>query len=276
MNYDSTLNSLLDPELSQCDFASLFETFLSGLEEGEIRAASPTKKGWEANAKVKQAILVGFRMGILRDMSAAGSLSFIDKDTYPARQWTLGDQVRIVPGGTSVRRGAHLGQGVVMMPPSYVNVGAFVGQSSMVDSNALVGSCAQVGEKVHISAGAQLGGVLEPVGALPVIVEDDVLLGANSAVLEGCRVSKRAVIGAGVIITQSTRVVDLVHERVLSSENEPLTVPEGAVVIPGSRPHRSEYAQSLGLQISTPVIIKYRDSKTDGKTALESALRENL
>lgn len=251
-----------------------FQNFLTALESGEVRAADIDAAGeWQVEPRVKQGILLGFRLGDLQDMGDA-SLSFVDKHTYPIRHFSTDDKVRIVPGGSSVRRGAYLAPSVTMMPPAYVNVGAYVGEGSMVDSHALVGSCAQIGARVHLSAAAQIGGVLEPVGARPVIIEDDVLVGGNVGVYEGICVRSRAVLGAGVVLTSSTRVYDLVHERVLSGTAEqPLEIPVGAVVVPGSRPAQGAFAQTHGLQLATPVIVKYRDEKTDGRTALEDALR---
>jgi 2,3,4,5-tetrahydropyridine-2,6-dicarboxylate N-succinyltransferase len=250
------------------------KSFLSLLEQGHVRAATSTgPQQYSVNAVVKQAILMGFRLGRLVEMGDA-SLPFVDKDTYPVRGFALHDQVRVVPGGTSVRRGAHIARSVTIMPPAYVNVGAFVDEGTMIDSHALVGSCAQVGKRVHLSAAAQLGGVLEPVGALPVIIEDDVLIGGNCGVYEGTIVGTRAVLGAGVVLTRGTKLFDLVHRRIIESSGDtPLVVPPGAVVVMGSRPASGAFAQQHQLQTATPIIVKYRDDKTDAKTALESALR---
>lgn len=250
-----------------------FQSFLSALERGELRAAYPKDGAWHVEPRVKQGILLGFRLG---ESVAFGdeSLSFVDKDTYPIRRFTPAHQVRIVPGGSSVRRGAYLAPSVTMMPPAYVNVGAHVGEGSMIDSHALVGSCAQIGARVHLSAAAQVGGVLEPIGALPVIIEDEVLVGGNVGVYEGTLVRRRAVLGAGVVLTASTRIYDLVNERILQAQDgQPLEVPEGAVVVPGSRPASGAFAGEHGLQVATPLIVKYRDPKTDARTALEDALR---
>jgi 2,3,4,5-tetrahydropyridine-2-carboxylate N-succinyltransferase len=248
--------------------------FLAELEKGTVRAAMRDEAGvWAAQAWVKEGILAAFRIGIINEF-ASGALSFLDKDTIPPRRFRKEEGVRIVPGGTAVRRGAHLAKGVVIMPPAYVNVGAFVDEDTMIDSHALVGSCAQIGKRVHISAAAQIGGVLEPVGALPVIIEDDVIVGGNSGIYEGTIVRPRAVIGAGVILTASTPVYDAVREQVYRrTADQPLEIPYGAVVVPGSRPLVSQFGLDHGLHISTPVVVKYRDEKTDAATLLEEALR---
>ncbi len=254
------------------------------LNRGEVRAAQPDSSrpgGWSVNAWVKKGILLGFRLGRLVDRSVAvhggEQWNFFDKDTVPLRNFRIEDNVRLVPGGSSVRDGAYLAPSVIMMPPAYVNIGAFVGAGTLIDSHALVGSCAQVGERVHISAAAQIGGVLEPAGALPVIIEDDVLLGGNTGVYEGCIIKRRAVLATGVVLTGSTPIYDLVNDCIISrkSDDEPLVIPEGAVLVAGSRAieHKSDFARENGLAIYTPIIIKYRDEKTDGRTALESALR---
>lgn len=258
----------------------IVEQLLSLLESGTVRAAGRDDSGtWHAVPWVKRGILLGFRVGALVDMSVGTSgegtaFSFFDKDTYPPRRFTLADGVRIVPGGTTVRRGAYLARGVVCMPPSYVNVGAYVGTGTMIDSHALVGSCAQVGERVHLSAAAQLGGVLEPVNAAPVVIEDDVVIGGNCGVYEGTVVRARAVLGAGVIVTRSTPVFDLVNESVhRASATQPLIIPPGAVVVPGARLPSSAWAREMNVALVTPVIVKYRDERTDAATALEYALR---
>ena len=249
---------------------------LEALERGEARAAEPDGNGgWQVNGWVKRGILLGFRIGRLRAWDLGAGFRFYDRDTFPLRAFDgTAPPPRIVPGGTAVRAGAYLGPSVTLMPPCYVNVGAWVGEGTMVDSHALVGSCAQVGRRVHLSAASQIGGVLEPVGALPVIVEDDALVGGNCGVYEGTIVRRRAVLGAGVILTRSTPLYDAVHERILRArEDRPLEVPEGAVVVPGSRPARGAWAAGQGLHLATPVIVKYRDEKTDSAAALEEALR---
>ena len=249
-------------------FGTAHATLLALLESGELRAAEPDGTGgWRVNAWVKQAILTGFRAFPL-EAQAGGPWPFFDKGAYPARQLALADGVRLVPGGSSVRRGAHLAKGVVVMPPAYINVGAYVDEGTMVDSHALVGSCAQIGKRVHLSAAAQIGGVLEPAGARPVVVEDDAFVGGLVGLFEGIRVGPRAVLASGVVITGSTVIHDLVHNRTWQRE-----VPEGAVVVPGSRPASGDYAAGHGLHLAAPVIVKYRDSRTDAATALEEALR---
>ena len=248
--------------------------FLAELEKGTVRAAVRDEDGvWKANPWVKEGILAAFRFGVLAEF-ASGSLSFVDKDTIPARRFKVQDGVRIVPGGSSIRRGAYIAKGVVMMPPAFVNIGAFVDEDTMIDSHALVGSCAQIGKRVHLSAAAQIGGVLEPVGQLPVVIEDDVIVGGNCGIYEGTIVRPRAVIGAGVVLTGSTPVYDTVRGQVYRRTPErPLEIPFGAVVIPGSRPMKGAFAEQHGLHIASPVIVKYRDDKTDAATALEDALR---
>ena len=263
------------------DARSVVRRLLDALEAGSVRAAEkdPATGEWRAVPWVKRGILLGFRVGAMIDMSIRSSnedvaLSFFDKDTYPPRPLTLGDGIRIVPGGSSIRRGAYVASGVVCMPPMYINVGAYIGSGTMIDSHALVGSCAQVGERVHLSAAAQLGGVLEPVNASPVVVEDDVVVGGNCGIYEGTVVRRRAVIGAGVVLTRGTPVYDLERQTVHRSENgKPLVIPENAVVVPGARAVKDEWGQSQGISLQTPVIVKYRDEKTDAATALESWLR---
>ena len=256
----------------------VFDGFLVLLNNGTVRAAEKKDERWEANPWVKQGILLGMKLGRLAEHTIpfpdGNDWTFVDKDTYPVKRFQKEDSVRIVPGGSSVRDGAYLAPSVVMMPPAYVNVGAYVDAGSMIDSHALVGSCAQIGRNVHLSAAAQIGGVLEPVGAVPVVIEDDVMVGGNCGVYEGTVVSRRAVLGTGVILNGSTPVYDLVHERIIrKSEGTPLTIPEGAVVVAGARKIQGDFAEKNGLSVYTPMIIKYRDEKTDSATALESALR---
>lgn len=257
------------------DFA-LFDDFKEALNAGEVRAAERDESGaWRVNAWVKQGILLGFRMGKLAQMSNdCETLSFFDKDTYPLRDFSLKDNVRVVPGGTSVRDGCFIASGVVMMPPAYVNVGAFVDAGTMIDSHALVGSCAQIGKRVHISAAAQIGGVLEPVGAVPVIIEDDVLIGGNCGVYEGTIVRERAVLAPGVILTGATPVYDLVRGEIYKRAAErQLEIPAGAVVVPGSRRVETEQGRAWHLSLYAPVIVKYRDERTDRAVQLEDYLR---
>jgi 2,3,4,5-tetrahydropyridine-2-carboxylate N-succinyltransferase len=263
-----------DREAARAAFGEL----RAALSRGEVRAAEPDPAcptGWRANPWVKQGILLGFRHGELADASMDhGRVPFFDKDTLPLKRLDAAAGVRIVPGGSSVRDGAFLARGVVAMPPMYVNVGAYVDEGSMIDSHALVGSCAQVGRRVHVSAAAQIGGVLEPVGALPVIVEDDVLLGGLTGLFEGTVVKRRAVIAAGTILTGSTPVYDLPKGRILRPESgSPLVIPEGAVVVPGARAVAAGPGRDWGLSLATPVIVKYRDEKTDARTELERWLR---
>jgi 2,3,4,5-tetrahydropyridine-2-carboxylate N-succinyltransferase len=251
-----------------------FEKFRDALTSGCIRAAEKADGTWQTNAWVKKGILLGFRIGVLAESGDPRALTFVDKDTYPVRRFTPEERVRVVPGGSSVRAGAYVAPSVVCMPPMYINVGAFVDEGSMVDSHALVGSCAQVGKRVHISAAAQIGGVLEPINASPVIIEDDVLVGGNCGVYEGTLVGTRAVLGAGVILTRSTPLFDLVDGTIhRSSETEPLRVPERAVVVPGSRAITKGKAGEWGLSLYTPVIVKYRDERTDRGVELEDILR---
>ena len=252
----------------------VLDEFLPALTHGEVRAAEKQKGRWRVNVWVKQGILLGFRLGQLEDMSGEGPLSFVDKSTFPVRKFTVEDKVRVVPGGSSVRSGAYLAPGVICMPPMYVNAGAYVDEGTLIDSHALVGSCAQVGKRVHLSAAAQIGGVLEPVNASPVIIEDDVLVGGNCGVYEGTWVLQGAVLGAGTILTRATPVYDLVREQVYrSSANTPLTIPENAVVVPGSRAIGKGKAAEWGLSLYTPVIVKYRDEKTQTSIELEDLLR---
>src|SRR5438132_205677 len=262
-------------EYSDKEFA-LFGTFKTALNRGEVRAAERDADGqWHTNAWVKRGILLGFRMGSIVNLSPAdGSLQFLDKHTYPIQKFSPADRVRIVPGGSSIRDGAYIAPGVVCMPPMFVNAGAYVDEGTMIDSHALVGSCAQIGKRVHLSAAAQIGGVLEPAGAMPVIIEDDVIVGGNCGVYEGAIVRERAVLASGTIITGSTPVFDLVREEIYRrSKDAPLEIPSGAVVVPGARAVRTERGCEWGLSLYAPVIVKYRDEKTNGATQLEDVLR---
>jgi 2,3,4,5-tetrahydropyridine-2-carboxylate N-succinyltransferase len=267
-----------NPERYTDEHFHLFQRFKDVLNSGEIRAAEPdagSPTGWRVNAWVKKGILLGFRMGAVVDMSIDASRQpFFDKGTYPVKSFDATSGVRIVPGGSSIRDGCFVGRGVTCMPPMYINVGAYVGDETMVDSHALVGSCAQVGRKCHISAGSQIGGVLEPVGAMPVIIEDEVLVGGNSGVYEGTVVKRRAVLGSGTILNRSTPVYDVVSGKVLSATGDyPLVIPEGAVVVAGSRAIAHGPGKEWNLSLYTPVIVKYRDAKTDTKVQLEDLLR---
>lgn len=267
---ESALHHTPDAETLQNIIADL----LDGLNKGSIRSAEPTADGnWQVNMWVKQGILLCFRHGTMSDMSSA-AFPFFDKHTLPLHPFSIESGVRIVPGGSAIRTGSYVAKGVICMPPMYINIGAYVDEGTMVDSHALVGTCAQIGKRVHISAAAQIGGVLEPAGARPVIIEDDVMIGGNCGVYEGVMIRKRAVLGSGVILNASTPVYDLVNERIIrSSQDSPLEIPEGAVVVSGSRRIASAYAQGHGLSVSTPIIMKYRDEKTDARTALEMSLR---
>jgi 2,3,4,5-tetrahydropyridine-2-carboxylate N-succinyltransferase len=252
-----------------------FERLRAALSTGAVRSAEPDPNaptGWRVNAWVKQGILLGFRFGDIVDMSAG--LPFYDKDTMPLKKPGPGAGVRIVPGGSSIRDGAYVGTGVICMPPMFINIGAYVDDGTLVDSHALVGSCAQMGKRVHISAGAQIGGVIEPVGAMPVIVEDDVLVGGNTGIYEGAVIKRRAVIAAGTVLTGSTPVYDLPRGEIIRpAEGQPLVIPEGAVVVPGARAVTVGAGQRWGLSLATPVIVKYRDDRTDTRTELEAWIR---
>jgi 2,3,4,5-tetrahydropyridine-2,6-dicarboxylate N-succinyltransferase len=276
----SEIERLFDAPPSQYteEYFALFRAFKEALNRGEVRAAEPDASaatGWRVNEWVKKGILLGFRMGAIVDMSVDSARQpFIDKSTYPVRAITAADGVRIVPGGSSIRDGSFIARGVICMPPMFVNVGAYVGENTMIDSHALVGSCAQVGPNCHISAGSQIGGVLEPVGALPVIVEDDVLIGGNAGVYEGTVIKRRAVLGSGTILNRSIPIYDLVKDAVYTAtEAEPLIVPEEAIVVPGSRAVSHLLGKKYGLSLQAAVIVKYRDSKTDARVRLEDLLR---
>jgi 2,3,4,5-tetrahydropyridine-2-carboxylate N-succinyltransferase len=257
------------------DDRAVFNKLKDALNRGEVRAAERTATGeWRVNSWVKQGILLGFRMGKLTDMSGGSALRFFDKDTYPIRNTTPAENIRIVPGGSSIRDGAYIAPGVVCMPPMYVNAGAYVDEGAMIDSHALVGSCAQIGKRVHLSAAAQIGGVLEPVGAVPVIIEDDVLVGGGCGVYEGAIVRERAVLAAGTILTGSTPVYDLVRGEIYQrTAGLPLEIPAGAVVVPGARAVENERGRDWGLSLYAAVIVKYRDEKTEASVQLEDYLR---
>ncbi|MEO8648853.1 MAG: 2,3,4,5-tetrahydropyridine-2,6-dicarboxylate N-succinyltransferase [Acidobacteriota bacterium] len=276
----SSLKILIEPLFAKAEFTvedrDIYEEFKLALRRGEIRSAEKDADGrWHANVWVKQGILLGFRMGRLIEMSKdTETFRFFDKDTFPLRPMSLDDGVRIVMGGSAIRDGSYVAPGVVVVPPAYINVGAYVDEGTMVDSHALVGSCAQIGKRVHLSAAAQIGGVLEPVNATPVVIEDDVLVGGNTGVYEGTIVRERAVLASGVILTRSTPLFDLPNSRVIKAAGgDPLEVPAGAVVVQGSRQITSGFGQDNGLSIYCPIIVKYRDEKTDAATKLEDYLR---
>jgi 2,3,4,5-tetrahydropyridine-2,6-dicarboxylate N-succinyltransferase len=254
--------------------SGLFLEFMEELNRGRIRAAEKRGDEWVPLPWVKMGILLGFRIGVLKDMSIPGGFPFYDKHTFPVKTIGIQDGVRIVPGGSAIREGAYIGRNVTCMPPMYVNVGAYVDDGTMIDSHALIGSCAQIGKRVHISAGTQIGGVLEPVGSLPVVIEDDVFIGGNCGIYEGTIISAKAVIGAGTIITGGTPVFDLVRDVILTkSESRPVVIPPNAVVVPGSRPVSQGRGRELGLHVYSPIIIKYRDEKTDKSARLEDLVR---
>lgn len=270
----SELEQLASAQALGSDARKTFLEFRDALTRGEIRAAEKIDSQWKVNVWVKQGILLGFRLGELAQMGSGECLSFIDKDTFPARKFSVADKVRIVPGGSSARVGAYVAPSVICMPPMFINVGAYVDEGTMIDSHALVGSCAQIGKRVHLSAAAQIGGVLEPVNASPVIIEDDVLVGGNCGVYEGTLVRSRAVLGAGTILTRSTPLYDLVNGEVYrASAERPLEVPENAVVIPGSRAVTKGKVSDWGISLYAPVIVKYRDQKTEARVELEDWLR---
>jgi 2,3,4,5-tetrahydropyridine-2-carboxylate N-succinyltransferase len=276
MSLQQKIESLFAKNEFSVEDRGVFEDFKSSLRRGEIRSAEKDTAGnWHANVWVKQGILLGFRMGKLVEMSKpTETLEFFDKDTFPLRPMSLDDNVRIVMGGSAVRDGCYVAPGVVVVPPAYINVGAYVDEGTMVDSHALVGSCAQIGKRVHLSAAAQIGGVLEPVNATPVVIEDDVLVGGNTGVYEGTIVRERAVLASGVILTRSTPVFDLPNERIIKAENgASLEIPPGAVVVQGTRAVTSGFGKDNGLSIYCPIIVKYRDEKTDHSTRLEDYLR---
>jgi 2,3,4,5-tetrahydropyridine-2-carboxylate N-succinyltransferase len=276
MTLQEKIEQLLTKSEFSADDRAVFEDFKTALRKGEIRSAEKDAAGnWNANAWVKQGILLGFKMGKMVEMSLeTETFKFFDKETYPLRPMSLEDKIRIVPGGSTIRDGSFVAENVVLMPPCYVNVGAFVDEGTMIDSHALVGSCAQIGKRVHISAAAQIGGVLEPVGANPVIIEDDCLIGGNTGVYEGVIVREKSVLASGVILTRSTPVFDLVNGEILKSTPEKtLEIPAGAVVVQGSRQITSGFGKENGLSLYAPIIVKYRDEKTDASTRLEDYLR---
>lgn len=277
MPLQTDIEKLFEQNIEKIDRAwalKVFNEFKFFLNHGEIRAASNVNGIWVVNHWVKKGILFGFRLGELVDVSINNQFRYFDKNTYPLKQISVSDGIREVPGGSSIRDGAFVARGVVCMPPMYINVGAYVDEDTMVDSHALVGSCAQIGKRVHLSAGAQIGGVLEPVGAMPVIIEDDVLVGGNCGIYEGTIVKRGAVIGAGVVLTGATPVYDVAKQTVYRKQaDSPLCIPSGAVVVPGSRPMKGEWAGREHLSLTTPIIVKYKDAKTSASTALEESLR---
>jgi 2,3,4,5-tetrahydropyridine-2-carboxylate N-succinyltransferase len=266
----------LETNFEKEKFKSFVPRFLEKLNNGEIRSASPLPNGgWQVNVWVKKGILLLFKYGQLVDMSINSNFKFFDKDTLPLKQVSLENKIRIVPGGSAIRSGCFIAPGVICMPPMYVNIGAYVDEGTLLDSHSLVGSCAQIGKRVHLSAGSQIGGVLEPIGAFPVIVEDDVFIGGNCGIYEGVRIHKGAVIASGVVLTSSTKVFDVVNQKLLyAEEGKPLEIPEFAVVVAGTRKLTGEFPEKYGLSIYTPIIIKYRDERTDSKSALETTLRQ--
>jgi 2,3,4,5-tetrahydropyridine-2-carboxylate N-succinyltransferase len=261
-------------QVDRDDARNAIEQLKKFLNTGEVRAAELHGTTWRVNTWVKKGILLAFRIGTLSELSDGYGFQFFDKETMALKKLTLKDGVRVVPGGSAIRDGAYVAPGVVMMPPSYVNIGAYVDSQTMIDSHALIGSCAQVGKRVHVSAAAQIGGVLEPIGSMPVVIEDDVFIGGNSGVYEGTIVKRRAVIGAGVILTGSTPVYDIINQTIYKkSDNQPLTIPENAVVVSGNRHIHQPFAKEHHLSVYAPIIVKYRDEKTDASTALEDHLR---
>jgi 2,3,4,5-tetrahydropyridine-2-carboxylate N-succinyltransferase len=278
MSLQKDIGTLFEkPKLSDKDAKkanAVFKELVKLLNRGEVRSAEYVNGSWQANAWVKKGILLGFRIGRLKDQSINKEFRYFDKHTLKLKHINLSDNIREVPGGSSIRDGCYIGKGVICMPPMYVNIGAFVDDYTLIDSHALVGSCAQLGKNIHLSAAAQIGGVLEPINSVPVIIEDDVMIGGNAGIYEGTIVKRRAVIGAGCVITGSTPVYDTVKGSIYrKTKDQPLTIPENAVVVAGSRPLKSQYGIENNLSIYTPVIIKYRDEKTDVSTALEESLR---
>ncbi len=271
-----TIQESIEQEFSKPtrNAGKIFSEFITLLDHGTIRIVEKKQTEWVVNHWVKKGILLGFRLGKLHSVIPAKPFTFFDKHTFPLKKIVAKNNVRIVPGGTSIRKGAYVASSVIIMPPSYINVGAFVEKNVLIDSHALVGSCAYVGERVHLSAASQLGGVIEPIGALPVIIENDVFIGGNCGIYEGTIVQKRAVLGSGVILNASTPVYDLVNETVIQkNSNGSVVIPENAVVVAGARNYNSSFAHKHGLHLYTPLIVKYRDEKTDARTALEESLR---
>lgn len=276
MNLSQEIEALLEVSAEQARVSglSIIERFRTGLSNGEFRAAEKTETGWKTNVWVKRGILLAFKIGVIEDRSIKKDFYFFDKDTLPGKPLTASSGVRIVPGGSTIRDGAYVGRNVICMPPMFINIGAYIDEGSMIDSHALVGSCAQIGKRVHLSAAAQIGGVLEPPGALPVIVEDEAFIGGNCGVYEGVLIQSRAVLAPGVILTGGTAVYDLVRGQVYrKTTDRPLTIPSGAVLVPGSRPAAGDFASKHNVSLYAPVIVKYRDEKTDASTMLEQALR---
>ncbi|MBU1298353.1 MAG: 2,3,4,5-tetrahydropyridine-2,6-dicarboxylate N-succinyltransferase [Bacteroidetes bacterium] len=260
--------------LNRDEVGEAFNELKNLLNHGRVRSAEPVDGGWKVNVWVKKGILLAFRIGALTEFSGDDLFKYFDKSTMHVRRFSLGDNVRIVPGGSAVRDGAFVSKGVVIMPPAYINIGAYVDEGTMIDSHALVGSCAQIGKRVHLSAAAQIGGVLEPIGAMPVVIEDDVMVGGNCGVYEGTIVKKGCVLASGVIITGSTPVYDIVNQTIYKkSSDRPFTIPENAVVVSGSRPLSNDWAKGQNISVYAPVIIKYRDAKTDAATTIEESLR---
>ena len=276
MNLPQEIEALLEKSAEEARLRglSVIERFRAGLSNGEFRAAEKTEAGWKTNVWVKRGILLAFKIGVIEDRSIKEDFYFFDKDTLPGKPLTASSGVRIVPGGSTIRDGAYVARNVICMPPMFINIGAYVDEGSMIDSHALVGSCAQIGKRVHLSAAAQIGGVLEPPGALPVIVEDEAFIGGNCGVYEGVLIQSRAVLAPGVILTGGTAVYDLVRGQVYrKTADQPLTIPSGAVLVPGSRPAAGDFASKHNVSLYAPVIVKYRDKKTDASTMLEQALR---
>src|SRR5206468_1295466 len=276
MNLPDEIERLLSLPAQEArrDGLAVIQELRVGLNRGEFRAAEKTSSGWKTNLWVKRGILLAFRIGVVEDRSVSEEFHFFDKDTLPAKPLGAGDGVRVVPGGSTIRDGAYVARNVICMPPMFINIGAYIDEGTMVDSHALVGSCAQIGKRVHLSAASQIGGVLEPPGALPIIVEDDAFIGGNCGVYEGVIIGERAVLAPGVILTGGTVVYDLVRgETYRRTPEKPLTIPKGAVLVPGSRPASGSLATEHLLSLYTPVIVKYRDERTDASTMLEIALR---